>query len=287
MTQPVPPAPPAAAADEFRLDGYVALVTGAGRGIGAGIARAYARAGADLVLVARTAADLDDVAAAVRTMGRTASVIPADLTDTSRVVRIVERAIAEHGRLDILVNNAGGAMPARYLDTTPEALDEAFHFNVAAPFELTRQATPYLLDSGRGSVINITSRMDRLVARGLVTYGTVKAAFTQLTRLLAAELAPGIRVNGIAPGVVATDTLTAVLTDELRAQIVSATPLHRLATVADVASAARWLASPAASYITGKIIELDGGAEAPAFPNDTPDLRPANKRRPVLRQNPE
>jgi 7-alpha-hydroxysteroid dehydrogenase len=276
MTQAVPPAPPGAGADEFRLDGYVALVTGAGRGIGAGIARAYARAGADLVLVARTAADLGDVAAAVRASGRTASVIPADLTDVSQAVEVIERAIAERGRLDILVNNAGGAMPARYLDTTPEALDEAFHFNVAAPFELTKRATPYLLDSGRGSVVNITSRMDRLTARGMVTYGTVKAAFTQLTRLLAVELAPGVRVNGIAPGVVETDALTEVLTDELRARIVSATPLHRLATVADVAGTARWLASPAASYVTGKVIELDGGAEAPVFPDDTPDLQPAN-----------
>ena len=278
MTQPVQSAPPGDGADEFRLDGYVALVTGAGRGIGAGIARAYARAGADLVLVARTATELDDVAAAVRATGRTASVIPADLTDVSRVVKIVERAIAEHGRLDILVNNAGGAMPASYLDTTPEALDEAFHFNVAAPFELTRRATPYLLGSGRGSVLNITSRMDRLTARGMVTYGTVKAAFTQLTRLLAVELAPGVRVNGIAPGVVETDALTAVLTGELRARIISATPLHRLATVADVASTARWLASPAAGYITGKVIEIDGGAEAPTFPDTTPDLRPANKQ---------
>ena len=267
MTHAAQSAPPGAGADEFRLDGYVALVTGAGRGIGAGIARAYARAGADLVLVARTAADLGDVAASVRALGRTALVIPADLTDVSRVVKILERAIAEHGRLDILVNNAGGAMPAAYLDTTPEALDEAFHFNVAAPFELTKRATPYLLDSGRGSVVSITSRMDRLTARGMVTYGTVKAAVTQLTRLLAVELAPGVRVNGIAPGVVETDGLTEVLTDELRARIVSATPLHRLATVADVASTARWLASPAASYVTGKVIEIDGGAEAPVFPD--------------------
>jgi 7-alpha-hydroxysteroid dehydrogenase len=225
--------------------------------------------------VARTAADLGAVAASVPALGRTALVIPADLTDVSQVVKIVEGTIAEHGRLDILVNNAGGAMPASYLDTTAEALDEAFHFNVAAPFELTKRATPYLLDSGRGSVVNITSRMDRLTARGMVTYGTVKAAFTQLTRLLAVELAPGVRVNGIAPGVVETDGLRAVLTDELRAQIVSATPLRRLATVADVANTARWLASPAASYITGKIIEIDGGAEAPVFPDATPDLRPA------------
>ena len=278
MTHAVPSAPPGEDADEFRLDGYVALVTGAGRGIGAGIAQAYARAGADLVLVARTAADLGAVAASVRTLGRTALVIPADLTDVSRVATIVERAAAEHGRLDILVNNAGGAMPAAYLDTTPQALDQAFHFNVAAPFELTKRAAPYLLGSGRGSVVNITSRMDRLVARGLVTYGTVKAAVTQFTRLLAVELAPGVRVNGIAPGVVDTSALKEVLTGDLRAQMISAIPLRRLATVADVASTARWLASPAASYITGKIIELDGGAEAPVFPDTTPDPRPANKQ---------
>ena len=214
----------------------------------------------------------------MRAAGRSASVIPADLTDVSLAVKIVECGIARHGRLDILVNNAGGAMPAAYLDTTPEALDEAFHFNVAAPFELTKRATPYLLGSGRGSVINITSRMDRLAARGMVTYGTVKAAFAQLTRLLAVELAPSIRVNGIAPGVVETDGLRTVLNDELRARIISATPLHRLSTVADVANTARWLASPAASYVTGKIIEIDGGAETPTFPDDTPDLRTASKQ---------
>jgi Enoyl-(Acyl carrier protein) reductase len=95
----------------------------------------------------------------------------------------------------------------------------------------------------------------------MVTYGTVKAAFAQLTRLLAVELAPSVRVNGIAPGVVETDGLKAVLNDELRARIISATPLHRLSTVADVANAARWLASPAASYVTGKVIEIDGGAK--------------------------
>lgn len=275
MTQAVPSAPPGEGADEFRLDGYVALVTGAGRGIGAGIAQTYARAGADLVLVARTATDLGDVAAAVRAMGRTALVIPADLTDVPQAVKIIERVIAERGRLDILVNNAGGAMPAAFLDTTPEALDEAFHFNVGAPFELTKRATPHLLRSGRGSVINITSRMDRLAARQMVIYGTVKAAFAHLTRLLAVELAPGVRVNAIAPGVVETDGLTAVLNDELRRRIVSATPLRRLSTVADVANTTIWLASPAASNVTGKVIEIDGGAEAPP----SPTTRPTSSRR--------
>jgi 7-alpha-hydroxysteroid dehydrogenase len=164
--------------------------------------------------------------------------------------------MAEHGRLDILVNNAGGAMPTPYLDTTPVALDEAFHFNVSAPLELTKRATPCLLESGRGSVINITSRMDSFTTRQMVIYGTVKAALSHMTHLLAVELAPQVRVNGIAPGVVETDGLQS-----------------GLSTVADVASAARWLASPAASYITGKIIEIDGGAEAPTFPDDTPDLQ--------------
>ena len=278
MAHAVQSAPHGTGADEFRLDGYVALVTGAGRGIGAGIAGAYARAGADVALVARTAAELEDVAAAVRAAGRSASVIPADLTDVNRAAQIVERTIAEHGRLDILVNNAGGAMPAAFLDTTPEALDEAFHFNVAAPFELTKRATPHLLGSGRGSVINITSRMDRLAARQMVIYGTVKAAFAHLTRLLAVELAPGVRVNAIAPGVVETDGLRAVLNDELRRRMISATPLRRLSTVADVANTARWLASPAASNVTGKVIEIDGGAEAPTFPDDTPDLQPAREQ---------
>jgi len=164
-------------------------------------------------------------------------------------------------------------MPTPYLDTTPEALDEAFHFNVSASFELTKRATPHLLDSGRGSVINITSRMDRLTARQMVIYGTVKAALSHMTHLLAAELAPWARVNGIAPGVVETDGLQSVLKDEVRRRIVAATPLRRLSTVGDVANTARWLASPAAGYITGKVIEVDGGAAAPTFPDDTLDLQ--------------
>jgi 7-alpha-hydroxysteroid dehydrogenase len=272
MTPTVGSTFPDQAVDEFRLDGYVALITGGGRGIGAGIAWAFALAGADVALVARTAPELEEVAAAIRATGRSASVIPVDLTDAFQAQLIVERTIAEHGRLDILVNNAGGAMPTPYLDTTPQALDEAFHFNVSAPFELTKRATPHLLASGRGSVINVTSRMDSLTARQMVIYGTVKAALSHMTRLLAVELAPHVRVNGIAPGVVETDGLQAVLSNDVRQRIIAATPLRRLSTVADVANTARWVASPAAGFITGKVIEIDGGAEAPTYPDNTPDL---------------
>jgi 7-alpha-hydroxysteroid dehydrogenase len=258
--------------DDFRLDGHVALVTGAGRGIGAGIAEAYARAGADVALVARSAPDLEDVAALVRSLGRSALVIPSDVCDVSQARPTIARTVAAYGRIDVLVNNAGGAAPGAYLDATAEALDEAFHFNVSAAFELIKHATPSLLESGRGSVINVTSRMDRQASRGMVVYGTVKAALTHLTQILSLELAPRVRVNGIAPGVVDTETLRAAISDDVRQRIVSATPLRRMTTVADVANAARWLASPAASNVTGKIIEIDGGAEVPTMPDDTPDL---------------
>src|SRR6266542_3120037 len=208
---------------DFRLDEQVAVVTGAGRGIGAAIAVAYAQAGADVVLVARTPEQLDAVADRMR-------------------------AVGELGRLDVVVNNAGGAEPRAFLDSTGAELEAAFHLNVTAAFELVKQATPRLLDSGRGSVVNISSAMDRMVGRGLLVYGTVKAALSHMTRLLAADLAPRVRVNAIAPGVVETEGLQAALTDAVRAQVTAATPLHRLASVDDVAAAALWLASPAASH---------------------------------------
>ena len=138
---------------------------------------------------------------------------------------------------------------------------------------MTKRATPHLLRSGRGSVINITSMMDRLAGRGLLIYGTVKAALAHMTRLLAAELAPAIRVNAIAPGIVETEELRRVLDETMRRRIVEATPLRRLASTTDVANAALWLASPASGYLTGKVIELDGGAQVPALADDTPDPR--------------
>ena len=261
------------AVNDFGVAGSVALVTGAGRGIGAQIARSYAAAGARLVLVARSEPELAAVAADARALGTEALVIARDLSDVGAAPGIVDAAIAEYGRLDVLVNNAGGAAPRSFAETTPQALDEAFHFNVSAPFELTKRATPHLLRSGRGSVINITSMMDRLAGRGLLIYGTVKAALAHMTRLLAAELAPAIRVNAIAPGIVETEELRRVLDETMRRRIVEATPLRRLASTTDVANAALWLASPASGYLTGKVIELDGGAQVPALADDTPDPR--------------
>jgi 7-alpha-hydroxysteroid dehydrogenase len=256
----------------FRLDDRVAVVTGAGRGIGAAIAVAYAEAGADVVLVARTPEQLATTASRVQASGRRALTIPCDITNLAALSLVVERTIAEMGRLDIVINNAGGASPRSFLETTAADLEEAFHFNVTAAFELIKHAVPHLLASGQGSVVNVTSIFGRVAGRGLLVYGTVKAALTQMTRLLAADLAPRARVNAIAPGVIETDAVNAALTNQIRSGVVAATPLHRLGTVEDVAAAAVWLASPAAGYMTGKVIELDGGAGAPTIPSELPDL---------------
>jgi len=259
--------------DRFRLTDRVAVVTGAGRGIGAAIALAYADAGADVVLAARTAEQLDAVAAQVRERGRTAVTFPCDLNDLSAISGLVAAAIDEFGHIDIVVNNAGGSAPRAFLDTSDRMFEKAFHFNVTTAFELSKQATPHLLASGRGNIINISSAMGRLRDRGFVAYGTAKAALAHMTRLMAADLAPKVRVNAIAVGSVATSALDVVLTnDDLTRQMVEATPLKRLGEVEDIAATALWLASPAGSFVTGKVVEVDGGIEAPNLPLGLPDL---------------
>jgi 7-alpha-hydroxysteroid dehydrogenase len=260
-------------ADRFRLDGRVAVVTGAGRGIGAACARALAEFGADVAITARTEAQLEEVAAAVRQGGQRALVFPADVNDVSVLDEFVAATVARFGRLDIVVNNAGGSMPQPFLDTSVGAFERAFHFNVTTAFALTKAATPHLLDGGHGAVVNISSAMGRLRDRGFVAYGTAKAALAHMTRLAAADLAPRVRVNAIAVGSVATSALEIVLTnDALRAEMIDGTPLRRLGEPDDIALAALYLASDAASFVTGKVFEIDGGLEAPNLALNLPDL---------------
>lgn len=244
----------------------MALVTGAGRGIGRAISLALAAAGADLALASRTAADLKALAADITAMGRRAAVLACDLTDRDALDGLVPRCMESLGRLDVLVNNAGGAGPNDPLRTTPAQFMQALEWNVLPAFALTRAAVPHLRAAGSGSVINITSAAARYAQRSFSSYGTAKAALTQLTRLLAQDFAPEVRVNAIAPGPVVTDALARFLTPEVTRAMESRTPLARLGTVEDIAAAALYLASPASSWMTGKTLELDGGAEATVWP---------------------
>jgi 7-alpha-hydroxysteroid dehydrogenase len=258
--------------DRFRLDGRAAIVTGSGRGIGAGAARALAEAGADVALIARTKEQLDAVAEGIRDLGRRVLVFPADVSDLANLDRLVDATVTEFGRIDVIVNNAGGSMPAPFLDTSVRSFEQAFHFNVTTAFALTQTALPHLLEGG-GSVVNISSAMGRLRDRGFAAYGTAKAALAHLTRLLAADCAPRVRVNAIAVGSVATSALEIVLTDErLRNEMIGQTPLHRLGEVEDIAIGVLYLASDASSFVTGKVLEIDGGIEAPNLAMGLPDL---------------
>jgi 7-alpha-hydroxysteroid dehydrogenase len=249
--------------ERFRLDGKAAVVTGAGRGIGAASALALAEAGADVLLSARTADQLEQVAKEIQAMGRRAVVVPADLSDLDAVAALAGQAVEAFGRLDVVVNNVGGAMPREFLRTNTKALEDAFHFNVSTAHALTRAALPHLLKSGEGSVVNISSAIGRVAGRGYAAYGTAKGALSHWTRLVAQDLAPRVRVNAIAVGSIATSALEVVVNDDgLRNAIESQTPLKRIGEPDHIAATVLFLASPAGGYVTGKVIEVDGGIQS-------------------------
>ncbi len=259
--------------ERFRLDGKTAIVTGAGRGIGAASARVLAEAGADVVISSRTAEQLEVVADEIRAFGRRALVIPTDVNENANIEALVPAAIEEFGRIDIVVNNAGGTPPRPFLDTSAGYLERAFHFNTTTAFVLSKAAVPHMLEQGEGAIVNISSAIGRLRDRGFVAYGTAKAALTHMTRLMAADLAPRIRVNGIAVGSIATSALETVLTDDgLRNEMVDGTPLKRLGQPEDIALCVLYLASPAAGFVTGKLFEVDGGLEEANLALGLPDL---------------
>lgn len=260
--------------DRFRLDDHIAVVTGAGRGLGAAIAVAFAEAGADVVISSRTQSQLDDVAARIERAGRRAHTVVADLAHPEATAELAGAAVGAFGKLDIVVNNVGGTMPAPLVNTSTKDLRDAFTFNVATAHALTAAAVPLMLEhSGGGSIVNITSTMGRLAGRGFVAYGTAKAALAHYTRLAALDLCPRIRVNAIAPGSILTSALDIVAANEaLRTPMEKATPMRRLGDPEDIAAAAVYLSSPAGAYLTGKTLEVDGGLTFPNLDLPIPDL---------------
>ena len=229
-----------------------------------------------MVLAARTESDLEEVAEAVRARGRRALVVVTDVTIEAEDQRLVARTIEEFGRLDILVNNAGGAMPRAALDTSEGFMARTFAFNVTAPLTLTKLAARQMVDTvGSGSVVNISSRSASMTQPMFVAYGAAKAALDRMTRNIAPELAPRVRVNALDVGGVATRSLEVVLTDDgLRHQFLAGTPMQRPGEPEDIACAVLFLASDASSWVTGKVFEIDGGTDAPAIVVPVPPLEP-------------
>jgi 7-alpha-hydroxysteroid dehydrogenase len=253
--------------EKFELTDRVAIVTGAGKGIGAGIAKALAEAGADVVLAARTPEDLDRTAAEVEAAGRRALAVQTDVLERAQLEALVAAGIDAFGKIDILVNNAGGWPPQPALRTSEKAFEQALRFNVVSPFLLTRFVVPVMVETaGGGAIVNISSRSASMVAPNFVAYGTAKAGLSFMTKQLATELAPKVRINAIEVGGVETDALASVMTDDtIRAQMEQNTPMQRVGQPEDIAACVVYLTSPASSWVTGKVFEVDGGAEHPAF----------------------
>jgi len=242
----------------FRLDGKLALVTGAGRGIGRTIALALAGAGAELLLNSRTPADLASVADEIAATGGRARALPFDVTDSAAA----RAAIAAQPRLDILVNNAGVNRPQPFLEVDEATLDRMIALNIKAAFVVAQAAAHHMAAAGSGVIVNMSSQMGHVgTERDRTVYVMTKHAVEGLTKAMAAELAPrGVRVCSIAPTFIMTAMTAPFLANpEFRKWVEDRIPLGRVGTVEEVANAVLFLASPAASLVTGSSLLADGG----------------------------
>ncbi len=249
--------------DRFRLTDRVALVTGSGQSIGEDIALALAEAGADVVVAARTQAAIDDTAEKVRARGQAALAVRCDVMESEQLEALIDAAVQRFGRLDVLVNNAGGSFPKPALQTSERAFEKVVRFNLTSPFLLTRLAVPHMVrTAGGGVVVNISSGASQQAVGGMVAYGAAKAGLNQMTRILAREFAPKVRINAIVVGQILTDGARSVLSAEMLEQAAHAIPMQRLGDVRDIAACTLFLASPASAWITGRVFDVDGGADA-------------------------
>jgi dehydrogenase/reductase SDR family protein 4 len=246
----------------FRLDGRVALVTGGSRGIGRAVALALAQAGADVVVAARKAEDLDSVAEEVRSLGRRGLAVPAHLARRADIDRLFESTLEAFGRLDVLVNNAAtNPVFGPLADIEEDAWDRIMALNVKGYLLAAQRAARAMAPLGRGVIINMASTAGLRASPGLGAYSVSKAAVIMLTRVLGRELGPlGIRVNGIAPALIETRFSEALWKNpEILDGYLKSTPLGRAGQPEEVGGAVVYLCSDAASYVTGQTLLLDGG----------------------------
>ena len=244
----------------FGLNGRVCLVTGGAQGIGEACCRRFAREGAKVVI-----ADIDDTRGAALASELGGLYVHCDVGDKAQVDALVAAAIKAHGRIDVLVNNAGIFKACDFLDITEADFDAVLRVNLKGAFLVAQAVAREMARARRGSIINMSSVNGTLAIPSIASYNVSKGGINQLTRVMALSLADkGIRVNAVAPGTIATELAAkAVLTsEEAKARIMSRTPLRRLGEPAEIADTVAYLASDAASYITGEIVVVDGGRMA-------------------------
>lgn len=249
--------------NHYNLKGMVAIITGAGAGIGKASALMLARAGANIVCADLNKVDADNTAIEARGEGVKAIGVKCDVTSIQDLEEVVKATIKEFGKINILVNNAGGGGGGRekFLELTPEYLQKIYNLNVFSIFNLSRLCAPHMIASEYGSIVNISSMASLMQSHNMSVYGSSKAAINQLTKYMAVDLGPIIRVNAIAPGAIKTHALATVLTPELEEIMLKKTPMKVLGEADDIAMAVFFLASPLSKWITGQILPVNGGGE--------------------------
>ncbi|MEQ8152655.1 MAG: glucose 1-dehydrogenase [Smithellaceae bacterium] len=250
---------------EIALSGKVALVTGAGRGIGKAIALALAKAGADVCVTARTESQINQTAEEIRQMGRKALAVPADATNAAAVASVVEKTVAELGGLQILVNNAGMEMPKTLMETSEEEYNTVMDTNVKSMFLFTKAACTHLIAQKYGKIVNVASVGAYIAAPGQAVYHASKAAVAHLTKATAMEMVRyNINVNAVAPGWIRTELIKHLLENEaMLNKYLKGIPMRRLGEPEDVAPLVAFLCSDMASYITGTVMFVEGGITIP------------------------